>query len=203
MTAYNEKTEDIYSRQIKPVLLNSKADGSGTWFFPLNLVAKEVSAKKALVADADYAAGDVLSESKTAGTAWTFAAIARVNGGSGYITKVHAILETTAITARLAVLFFKATPTCELNDNATNTALVHADEANYIGVVELPPLKSIPAAGPGDSTALATLGSPGLPLAFTCASDSDDLFAVVASQDAITGEVDGDDLIIKVTVEQY
>lgn len=33
MTLYNVKTEDPYSRQIRPVLTNTKADGSGDWYF--------------------------------------------------------------------------------------------------------------------------------------------------------------------------
>ena len=35
MVEYNNKTEDQYSRQIKPVLTNTVKDGSGTWLFPL------------------------------------------------------------------------------------------------------------------------------------------------------------------------
>ena len=35
MTLYNEKTEDNFSRQIRPVLTNTKADGSGDWRFPI------------------------------------------------------------------------------------------------------------------------------------------------------------------------
>ena len=35
MTTYNEKTEDQFSRQIKPVLFNTAKDGSGTWYFPI------------------------------------------------------------------------------------------------------------------------------------------------------------------------
>ena len=35
MAAYNNATEDGYSRQIKPVLFNTAKDGSGTWYFAL------------------------------------------------------------------------------------------------------------------------------------------------------------------------
>ena len=35
MTTYNNKTEDNYSRQVKPVLFNTAKDGSGTWYFPV------------------------------------------------------------------------------------------------------------------------------------------------------------------------
>lgn len=163
---------------------------------------KTVSVTKALVGGACIA-GDVLSESTTAGAAWTFAAIAGENGGSGYITKVHAILETAAKTPRLVVFLFIATPTCTLNDNAPNTALLHTDLANYVGKVDLPAMETIPAAGAGDSEAVATPSTTGsLPLAFTCASGADDLYAVVATRDAVTPTAT-DDLVIRLTVEQY
>ena len=35
MTAYNNTTEDNYSRQVHPVLMNTAKDGSGTWYFAL------------------------------------------------------------------------------------------------------------------------------------------------------------------------
>ena len=35
MTTFNNATEDNFSRQIRPVLTNTKADGSGTWYFPV------------------------------------------------------------------------------------------------------------------------------------------------------------------------
>jgi len=162
---------------------------------------KTVSVTKALAAAGDYAAGDVLSESASAGTAWTFSGMARSTGFSGYITKAHAICETTALTPRLVIFLFTATPTCTLNDNAANTALLHADLANYVGKIDLPAMEDI---GTGDSEAIATPSTTGnLPLAFTCASDSNDLYGVVVTRDAITGESAGDDLVIRLTCEQY
>ncbi len=166
--------------------------------YPLGLV-KTISVTKSLVGGA-AAAGDVLSESTSAGTAWAFSRIVRINGGSGYITKVHAICETTALTARLVVFVFTAAPTSELDDNKANTALLHADLANYVGKVDLPAMEDI---GTGDSEAVATPSTVGnLPLAFTCASDADDLFAVVATRDAITPTAT-DDLVIRLSVDQY
>lgn len=166
--------------------------------FPLGLV-KTVSVIKSLVGGA-AAALDVLSESTSAGTAWTFSNMARENGGSGYITKVHAICETTALTARLVVFIFTATPTCELDDNKANTALLHADLANYVGKIDLPAMEDI---GTGDSEAVATPSTTGnLPMAFTCASDSRNLLAVVATRDAITPTAT-DDLVIRLSADQY
>lgn len=185
-------------------LLYITYDGT-TWVIKPNLSTgslKTVSVTKALEAAVAYTAGDVLSETDTAsaGTAWTFAAIARENGASGYITKVHAISETTAIVPRLVVFFFTATPTCELDDNAANTALLHTDLANYVGKVDLPAMEDI---GTGDSEAVATPSTTGsLPLSFTCAAGADDLIAVVATRDAFT-QTATDDLVLRVTVEQY
>lgn len=163
---------------------------------------KTVSVTKALESANAYAADDVLSESDTAsaGTAWTFAAIFRTNNTGGYITKVHAICETTAVTPRLTLFFFKATPTCELDDNAANTAVVHADEANFLGKVDLPAMEDL---GTGDSESLATPSTVGnLPLWVDSASDADDLIVVVVTRDVFTNTA-GNDLIIKITVEQY
>ena len=159
-----------------------------------------VSVTKALVAAGDYAAEDVLSESATAGTVWTFSAIARSNGMGGYITKLHAICKTTGLTPRLTLFLFKAAPTSNLNDNVANTALLHADLANYIGKVDLPSMEDLG----GDSEAVATPSTVGnLPLAFTCAAGADDLFGILVTRDAITGEVAGDDMVIRLSVEQY
>lgn len=161
---------------------------------------KIVSVTKALAAAGDYAAEDVMSESATAGTAWTFSAIARENGGSGYITKAMAICETTALTPTLSLYLFTATPTSNLNDNVANTALLHADLANYVGRIDFPAMTDFG----GDSEALLTSSTAGvLPLAFTCASDADDLFGILVTQSAITGESAGDDMTVILGVEQY
>lgn len=166
--------------------------------YPMGLV-KTVSVTKSLVGGA-CSAGDILSESTSAGTAWTFSAIARLNGGSGYITKVHAICETTALTPRLVVFIFTVAPTSELDDNKANTALLHADLANYVGKIDLPAMEDI---GTGDSEAVATPSTVGnLPMAFTCASDADDLYAVVATRDIVTPTATND-LVLRLTVEQY
>ncbi len=165
-------------------------------------ILKSVSVTKVLVAATTYDAGDVLSESATngVGTAWTFSAIARANGAKGYITKAHVISETTAITPKLVLYLFKATPTCELDDHAANTALLHADLANYIGRIDFPALSEH---GTGDAEALATPSTYGnLPMEFECASDADDFYGVLVTLDDFTQDA-GDDMTIVLTVEQY
>ena len=163
--------------------------------FPLQ---KEISVTKALAAAGDYAAEDVLSESASAGTTWTFSNVVPVNGLSGYIVKAHAIFETTDLTPALTLFLFTAAPTSELNDNVANTALLHADLANYVGRIDFPAMSNVG----GDSEAIAVPSTSGnLPLAFKCADDANDLIGIVATNDAITGEAAGDDLVIRITVE--
>jgi len=161
---------------------------------------KTVSVTKALAAAGDYAAEDVMSENASSGTAWTFSAIAKVNAGTGYIVKAQAICETTGLTPELTLYLFNATPTSNLNDNAANTALLHADLASYVGKIDFPAMEDLG----GDSEAIATPSTVGnLPLAFECASGADDLYGILVTRDAITGESAGDDMTVRITAEQY
>lgn len=193
---YNTGTNWSEMQDLDAVVL-----GAGTSMIGMTSgVQKTVSVTKALAAASQYHAEDVVSESAAAGTSWKFSAIARADGASGYITKAHVISETTAITPRLVLFIFTATPTSALNDHAANTAMLHADLANYVGKIDLPAMEDI---GTGDSESTATSSTTGnLPLAFTCAADADDLYAVVATRDAFT-QTAGDDLVIRLTVEQY
>jgi hypothetical protein len=160
-----------------------------------------VSVTKALAAAGNYGANDVLSESASSGTAWTFSAVVQGNGGSGTIVKAIALLETTALTPGLTLFLFNATPTSALNDNVANTAVLHADESQFIGRITFPAMADL---GTGDSEAVVTpsLTTGNVPLAFNCAVGDSSLYGVVVTRDAITGESAGDDLIIKLTVER-
>lgn len=165
---------------------------------------KTIRVTKALAAAGNYDIGDVMSEDADAGegTDWDFTAIGRVNGASGLVIKAVAICETTALAPRLTLFLFKAAPTCELDDNAANTAVLHADLANYIGKIDFPALEDL---GTGDSEATIVPGVyPGsLPLAFDCAAGADDLFGVLVTRDAITDEAAGMDMTIVLTAVQY
>lgn len=174
------KTEDDQGRQIHLAIAD----------------LTRVSVTKALVAAGNYDAEDVLSESASAGTVWTFPAIAREDGGKGLIVKAQAIWETTALTPRLTLYLFKAAPTSNLNDNVANTALLHADLANYVGKIDFMALEDLG----GDSEAEVTPSTVGnLPLAFECASGADDLLGILVTRDAITGEAAGEDMTIVLT----
>jgi len=160
---------------------------------------KRVSVSKAIAAAGDYAAEDVLSESASEGTAWTFAEIARSNGLGGYITKAHALWQTTALTPRLTLYLFNASPTTNLNDNIANTAPAYADLAKYVGKIDFPALEDLG----GMSEAIATPSTTGnLPLAFECSSTADDLIGILVTRDAITGEVTNNTLTIRLEADQ-
>jgi hypothetical protein len=160
-----------------------------------------VSVTKALAAAGNYAAADVLSESASSGTAWTFDTVVRGNGASGTIVKAVALLETTALTPGLTLFLFSATPTAELNDNDANTAVLHADEANFVGRITFPAMADL---GTGDSEAIVTpsLATGNLPLTFKTATADDALYGVAVTRDAITGEAATEELIIKLTIER-
>lgn len=183
--------------------------GDGTDFFPLAGTTegvpvpgtlKQVSVTKALVASAGYDINDVLSESAGSGTSWLFAAIAREDGASGYITKAEIISQSEGVVPRITLFVFSAVPTSELDDNAANTAPDSADLANYIGRIDVTALESL---GTTDSNAVATPSTVGnLPLAFKCASDADDLFVVAVTRDAFT-QTAGENLTIRLTAELF
>ena len=161
---------------------------------------KQVSVTKALIAASAYSAEDVVSESatNTVGTSWTFSAITRGNNLGGYIVKAQVISETTNITPRLTLYLFNVVPTSELDDNAANTALLHADLAKYVGKIDFPAMEDLG----GDSSALATPSTYGnLPLAFKCTTNADDLFGILVTRDAFT-QTAGDDMTVILTCEQ-
>lgn len=161
------------------------------------LVEKEET--KELAAAGNYAANDVLSEDAAAGTAWTFSDIVGADGGKGYITKVQAICEETAPVMRTTLYLFKATPTCNLNDNVANTAVLAADRSNFVGKVDLPALESLGGCAEAGATP-STTGN--LPLAFSCASNANDLYGVLVTRDAETNEVADMEMTVRITVEQ-
>ena len=165
-------------------------------------VLKTVSATKTCEAEGAYIAGDVISETDTAskGTAWIFEKVARTKGASGYISGARIISETTALTARLVLYLFTDTPTCELDDNAANTAVIWADRGNYVGRIDFPALSEH---GTGASETIASTSTYGnLPIPFTCGLNMNKLVGVLVTLDGFD-QVDGKSIRIDLTTEQY
>ncbi len=157
-----------------------------------------VSVTKAVAAAGNYTAEDVISESASAGTPWQFDDLISHDGGNGYITRAHVIIETTSQVQALALYLFTATPTSELDDNKANTALVHADLANYVGRIDFPILSE----NGGDSESVATPSTAGnLPLPFKCAENSRTLYGILVTVDAFTNETATDDYTVRLQAE--
>lgn len=84
----------------------------------------------------DYAIGDAVANSTSVPTVLTFANIARVAAGSGYITGASVIHEKASVTPALRLHLFNAAPT-PVNDNAALSltyAIVSA--ASYLGYID-------------------------------------------------------------------
>ena len=161
-----------------------------------------VEVTKVLVSASDYSTNEVLSESASAGTAWTFAACSRAAGLGGLITKAQIgwgkAGGITAQTNRMTLFLFKAAPTCATNDNVTNTALLHADKSNYVGRIDFPALISLG----GDSEAIATPSTSGnLPIEFLITTGTS-LYGILVTLDATSSVTAGADMTIKLFIEQ-
>ncbi|MFA5377195.1 MAG: hypothetical protein WC455_15705 [Dehalococcoidia bacterium] len=167
-------------------------------------VLAKVSASKTLVADGNYGANDVLSESKTEGTAFTFSGVASVKGGGGYITGAKLTLSKsggiTAITPRFQLQLYNAAPTCTLNDNEANTGVLAADVSKHIGDIELGNVSQI-GGSPVAEVSSSTNGR--LPKPFVCTTESTDIYGVLVILDAETNETAATIATIVLYIEQY
>ena len=152
---------------------------------------------KALAATTDYAAEDVLADAGA--TAWRFRNVVSVEQGSGVIVQAQALLTTTALTPRVTLYLFEATPTATLTDNAANTALLAADLINRVGRIDFLAMEDL---GTGMSESVITTSTYGnLPVYFTLESGRD-LYGIAVTRDAITGEAAGMKLTFKLSILQ-
>jgi len=67
----------------------------------------------------------------------TFTGLARITGGSGYITKAVILTSLTTCVETFKLHLYNASPTA-LQDNAACTAPLYADAASYIGAILFP-----------------------------------------------------------------
>jgi len=143
-----------------------------------------VSATKTRLANTTaYGANDVVSEHATTGTLWKFTNIARKPGGSGYI--VYGRITTDEVTVQgvryRLYLFNSSAMTGVKNDAATNTEPVYADESLRVGVIDFDAMDiSQTSANSSESQ------RDDLRLAYTCATDSRDLWGLLVVLDALT-----------------
>lgn len=125
-----------------------------------------------------YIAGDVINESTSAGTVFTFSNLARKNDGTGYITKARLMTDQKANTARYRVHLFHTAPTA-IFDNVPNTTL-YADFRKKIGHFDLPAMST--STDSTNSTGATTFDL-GLRIPFKSVSGERTIFAVLETLD--------------------
>jgi len=142
----------------------------------------EITVEKTRPADTTlYTDEDVISESTSAGTAFTFSAAVFQNGGSGRITKAVIQCDDTNIVPVMTMYLTNVVPTGNLDDNAANTNPVYATESdNYIGRLDWAAMEDL--GGASESVLVAADGK--MPLPFVCASGDTALYGVLVIRSA-------------------
>jgi hypothetical protein len=146
----------------------------------------KISATKKIPTSNAYAIGNVVSESESAGTYWTFNTVAtnQALGGTGIILGSTLVSQATNVTPRIALDLYSVAPTSAVNDHVASTGLVWADTANYIGTISYPALENV---GAGTSHALATPSTyGGLPLPFNTVYGQTTIYGIMVTRDAWT-----------------
>ena len=145
---------------------------------------KTIQVSKLMIADAK-GAGDVVSESASAGTDWDFAF-----GGIGKITQA-VITHDAAITTNFSLLLFNNPPTGMKNDNVANTSPLTADVPYYLGRIDWMDMSYT---GTGDASAMCTVTtSGGLPIEYNTPT----IYGILVTVDGVT--LVAEDLTIALT----
>lgn len=141
-----------------------------------------------------YAAQDVVSNSTTAPAVITFAAAARVNGGSGLIVSArHLKNSTNTVGANFRLQLYRVAPTA-VNDNA-QFPILFANRANRIGFIDF--AHSTGGTGSDASAALATFVN----LPFVCNAASNSLLGILTTTAAYT-PTSGEQHFIELAIAQ-
>tara|TARA_Y100000310_G_scaffold50965_1_gene47031 strand:- start:6561 stop:7088 length:528 start_codon:yes stop_codon:yes gene_type:complete len=159
----------------------------------------EVSVEKTRPANTTaYTNEDVVSESDSAGTAWTFDAVVPTPGGSGRITKAIVLDDDTADAPVMTMYLTNVTPTGNLDDNGANTNPVYATEGdNYQGRLDWAALEDLG----GPSEAVLNEADTKLPLPFVCAAGDDALYGVLVIRSAAHTPSSGQKWRVTLTIE--
>lgn len=173
-----------------------------------NAVIKVSAAPKVIVAAGNYDANDVLSESASVGTVWTFPDAVKVAGGYGAIVGAKITWSKSGGIGALATacrcllkLYKTATLACNLNDNVANTGVMAADVPNHIGDIEFEGLKNFGSAEAWFSEASPSTGGR-LPKWFKAGALVKDIYGVLVLLDAETNETAGFTCSIDLYIEQ-
>jgi hypothetical protein len=142
-----------------------------------------------------YAALDTVSTSTSAPVVITFSNMARINAGSGYITKARIMTDQKTNTARFRLHLFHTAPTLT-NDNAA-FPLLWTDRANRVGKIDFGAMTTEDAT---NSTCAESLNE-AVRLSFTCETASTALYGILETLDAFT-PANAQNFYISLTAEQ-
>ena len=181
------------------VELKASGDGSGgDPHVPEHLVGGSMATSAAtLTRPSDttaYTAKDAVSNSTSAPTVLTFADLARVNAGSGYIVKARLMTNQSTNTARFRLHLYHTAPTA-INDNAAHT-LLWANRANRLGYIDFAATQT-----EGSGSDAATSQNDTVRLPFVCASGSRAVYGLLETLDAFT-PASGQIIYIELTSDQ-
>lgn len=170
--------------------------------YQLALVASSVLKQATYTRPADttaYAAGDVLSDSTSAGTYLTFSGVATTNGGGAEVVGVTIVDDANQTTKlQVQLWLFDTAPGATLNDNAA-LALSDTDMSHLVAII---PVSNVyvgnTASGASGNCALVTAGQV---YKVACASGDTALYGVLVVQNAYT-PVSGESLTVKLHLAQ-
>lgn len=170
--------------------------GADTLFIKRNRpVSKVITASKTRPADTTaYTAGDVVAESTSAATVWTFAGAARALGLGGILQGAVFIDSVAQSTKPDLELYLFDTAVTTQNDNAA-WAPTDADMEKCLGFIAFP--SGLFKTGSGNGV----VNVEGIAKVFQCASTSQDLFGILVVRNAYT-PTSGEKLTIRLAVIQ-
>ena len=136
-----------------------------------------------------YATGDAVSNSTSAPTILTLAAVVRSNEASGRITRARLIKSDAGVTSASFRLWFFSEAVTPTNDNSA-LSMLEADLSKVIGYVDLTLIAM---------TDYAQLWT-SCDMPFDCPAGADDIFCLVEARDAYT-PASAETFTVEVTVE--
>lgn len=174
MQAYSDGTNSNFT--------HSLLDNKGNLISPaIASTVRPTTAKTRPANTTAYAAGQVMAESTSAGTVWTFANCARINQGTGTITSAELADSLSQVTHLQANLYlFSVAPTTTIND-AQVWAPTYAELQNCVGVLQL-----ISWYGSTSTSGASILASYDEIRKFVCAAASTTLYGVLVATNAYT-----------------
>jgi len=136
----------------------------------------------------------------TVAVLWRWPALARVAGGSGYITRARLMTDLKTMVARVRLHLFH-TPVAAILDDSPYLKL-YANRASRLGEIDFPTLATEDSSNSTAASALLVPGQGNLPLAISFASGVQDIWGMAEVRDAFTGAA-AQGLYIELTLEAY